>query len=70
MKSKVTEQGVTIPKEWFDGADEVEIRREDGVIVLVPLGAADPIWNLGRAPVADEIPDASTNLDKYLYGDP
>jgi hypothetical protein len=30
--------------------------------------ADDPIFNIGRGPVACGISDASENLDKYLYG--
>ncbi|UBF25036.1 hypothetical protein K9N68_25870 [Kovacikia minuta CCNUW1] len=36
MKVKVTEQGITIPKEFFEGVEEVEIRRENNWIVMVP----------------------------------
>ncbi len=36
MKVKVTEQGITIPKEFFEGVEEVEIRQENGWVVMVP----------------------------------
>lgn len=36
MKLKVTEQGVTIPKEFFAGIEEVEVCQENGCLVMVP----------------------------------
>ncbi|HAZ50097.1 MAG TPA: toxin-antitoxin (TA) system antitoxin [Cyanobacteria bacterium UBA11369] len=36
MKLKVTEQGVTIPREFFEGIEEVEVRRENSWIVMTP----------------------------------
>ena len=33
-----------------------------------PIRRDDPIFNIGRDPVACGISDASENLDKYLYG--
>ena len=43
--------------------------------LLESLGTADdsaddddPIWGLGSAPVSCNAPDASVELDKYLYG--
>ena len=33
-----------------------------------PLRRDDPIFDIGREPVACGVPDASENLDKYLYG--
>lgn len=78
MKVKVTEQGLTIPKEWLEGIQEVEVRIENHQIVLVPTVVIppraiptvepDPIWQLGSHPIALEIPDASEKHDKYLYG--
>jgi hypothetical protein len=54
MKVKVTEQGLTIPKEWLEGIQEVEVRIENHQIVLVPTVVIpprevptvepDPIW--------------------------
>ena len=37
IKKKVTEQGVLIPLAFLEGVDEVEIRREDNVIVVSPV---------------------------------
>lgn len=36
MKLKVTEKGVTIPKEFFTGVEEVEVRQENGCLMMVP----------------------------------
>jgi hypothetical protein len=68
MVVKVTEDGVMIPKKLLNGAEEVEIRRERNLILVIPKGEADPIFKLGTDPVACNLPDASENLDKYLYG--
>jgi hypothetical protein len=67
MKTKVTEQGVMVPKRFLKGIKEVEIRKNDGVILVVPV-AEDPILALGSQPIADEITDASRHHDRYLYG--
>ncbi len=68
MKAKVTKRGVVIPKELLEGVDEVEIRKEDGVILVVPIVGEDPIWGLGKNPVKGGLPDASENHDRYIYG--
>ena len=78
----VTDEGVVIPKVWFGDATEVEVRLENGQLVVVPVESSqekkkiepyspeDPIWSLGKNPITiDSIDDASTNLDKYLYDD-
>jgi len=67
MKTKVTEQGVRVPKRFLRGIKEVEIRKDDGVILVVPV-TEDPILALGSQPIADEITDASQHHDRYLYG--
>jgi hypothetical protein len=66
MKTKVTEQGVVVPKKFLKGVKEVEIRKDDGVILVVPV-SEDPILALGSQPIADEITDASQHHDRYLY---
>jgi virulence-associated protein VagC len=38
MLTKVTEEGVIIPKELLEGVTEVDIRKQDGIIVVVPTG--------------------------------
>lgn len=47
MKLKVTEQGVTIPKEFFEGIEEVEIRQENGCLVMVPTQSLQKARVLG-----------------------
>jgi hypothetical protein len=69
MRTKVSEQGVVIPKELLEGITEVDIRKQNGLIVVIPVGKEDPLYDIGRNPVKLGIPDASENLDKYIYGD-
>ena len=68
MRSKVTDQGVTLPKHWFQGVSEVEIQREEHRVVVVPVPGDDPIANLGKNPINLEVDDAAANHDRYLYG--
>ena len=67
MKARVTEDGVVIPKRFLKGVKEVEIRREGNVVVVFPKRKADSIFKLGSNPVPCNTPDASENLDKYIY---
>lgn len=54
-------------------AREVEIREENGRIVIVPLqetkqaAEEDPLLGLGEKPVPCGRPDASENHDTHLY---
>ena len=68
MKIKVTSKGVLIPKEFLDGVDEVEIRRDNGLILVIPVTKRDPIFDLGSDPVDIGLADASIHADKYIYG--
>ena len=68
MKVKVTEKGVLIPPKFLKGVKEVDVRRQNGLIVVVPVGAKDPIFDIGKNPVNLGIKDASLNHDKYIYG--
>ena len=67
MKAKVTEDGVVIPKKFLRGAKEVEIRQEGNVVVVFPKRQEDSIFKLGSNPVPCNTPDASEDLDKYIY---
>ena len=69
MRTKVSEQGLVIPKELLEGITEVGIRKQNGLIFVMPVGKEDPLYDIGRNPVKLGIPDASENLDKYIYGD-
>ncbi len=68
MKTEVTEQGITIPKQFLGDAKEVEIRREKNYILVIPLAGEDPILRFGKNPVSDDVTDASENHDEYIYG--
>ena len=78
MKVKVGTHGVTVPKEMLGNADTVEVREENGRVVLEPVRdtdevrseskGEDPILGLGRNPVSCGAPDASENHDQHLYG--
>lgn len=68
MKTKVTETGVVIPKEFFEGIEEVEIRKADNLVLVTPTTKKDPILGLGQNPVECGVRDASEHHDKYLYG--
>jgi len=68
MRSKVTDQGVTLPKDWFQGVAEVEIQREEHRVVVVPVHGDDPITSLGKNPINLDVDDAAANHDRYLYG--
>ena len=67
MKMKVTKKGLVIPKHWLEGIDEVEIRKEQNMILILPVSANDPILQLGTQPVVGDVSDASVNHDHYLY---
>ena len=67
MRTKVAEHGVLVPKSLLEGIEEVEIRRAQNVIILVPVSAADPIFDLGKQPITVDVDDASINHDRYLY---
>jgi virulence-associated protein VagC len=68
MKAKVTKRGLVIPKEMLADAEQVEIRKEDQTIVILPIIKDDPILDLGKRPVECGVPDASEHHDRYLYG--
>ena len=67
MRTKVTENGVLIPKMWLEGIDEVDIHKEQNMIIIVPVPVDDPILDLGKQPIFLDVEDASLNHDRYLY---
>ncbi len=67
MKVKVTNEGVVIPKTYLEGVEEVEIKKENGLIMVIPITDNDPIFELGKNPVECGIPNASEQHDKYIY---
>lgn len=83
MRTKITEDGLLIPREIAEhlGSEEAEISEQpDGRLLIVPAGkrvgnssdkevnGEDPILSLGEDPVEDEVTDASVNHDRYIYG--
>ena len=67
MRTKVTENGVLIPKEWLEGIDEVDIQKTQNMTIVLPVQADDPILDLGKQPIRLDVEDASLNHDRYLY---
>lgn len=67
MKTKVSDQGVLLPKKFLVGVEEVEIRREDHGVVVTPITQDDPILLLGTQPIENDIADGSSNHDRYIY---
>jgi virulence-associated protein VagC len=68
MKIKVTEQGALIPKDFLVGVKEVEVRRENNLLIISPtIEEEDPTWDLGEDPIYFEVADDSENYGAYLY---
>lgn len=67
MKIEVTEKGLIIPKSLLEGVKEVDVRKEQDCIVVIPVPLDDPIFRIGKNPVEGGVSDASVNLDHYLY---
>lgn len=67
MRTEVTDQGLLIPKRFLEGIKEVEIRKENGIILVVPFPPNDPILQLGQDPIDDDVTDASVEHDRYIY---
>jgi len=67
MRTEVTDQGLLVPKRFLEGIKEVEIRRENGVILIIPVPSEDPILKLGQDPIDDDVSDASEEHDRYIY---
>ena len=67
MTTKVTEQGLLVPKDLLLNVDEVEIRKEHDIIIIIPAMTKDPIFELGQQPVTADVDDASVKHDIYLH---
>ena len=68
MKADVTDKGVLIPKELLDDqVKQVEIHMDKGRIIVIPIEATDPVFNLGKDSIDLDVTDASEQHDKYLY---
>jgi virulence-associated protein VagC len=71
MKAAVRKAGVLVPKRFLNGATTVDIRRERGRVVILPLrGRQDPIRQLGRRPVRCGVSNGAVDHDAYLYDAP
>lgn len=79
MKLTVGRHGVTVPKHMLGDGEEVDVRDENGRIVLEPISQSDEpfqaddqtedsILGLGEDPVSCGASDASEHHDRYLYG--
>jgi hypothetical protein len=68
MRVVVTEQGVLIPQNWLPDVREVDIQKDDDVILVKPSPVRDPIQGLGADPVECGSADGSEHHDQYLYG--
>lgn len=55
-----------IPKQFLEGIQEVEIRQQNVLLLIVPILNDDPILQLGSEPILDNVDDASINHDRYL----
>lgn len=67
MKANVAGKRIANPKKLLRDADEPEIDETKKGILDGPRLARDPIFELGSNPVRCKTPDASGDLDKYLY---
>lgn len=56
-----------IPKTLLEDATEVDIRKESGRVVVFPVPKDDPIFRIGKNPLAGGVTDASVEHDKYIY---
>lgn len=69
MKAEVRKEGLLIPKRMLKGVKAVEIRKEQGRIVVLPIPASDdPIFGLGSNPGHSGRSDLSEQHDDDLYG--
>jgi len=66
-KVPVADDGLLIPKQLLAGVQEVEIRKDQHAIFIVPLKFEDPILQLGAYPIMGEVTDAAEHHDRYLY---
>ncbi len=66
IKAKASGKGVVIPLKLLEGVKEVETRKENGLIVVIPTIKNDLILGMGKHPVMCGVSDASENHDQYL----
>jgi virulence-associated protein VagC len=64
----VTEAGVLIPRDLLPhGIAAVEIRRENGLIIIAPVRDERDPFEMGSKAETCGLSDASANHDRYLY---
>ncbi len=68
MRIAVTEQGVLISREWLPDVREVDIQKDDDLIIVKPSLSRDPIQGLRVHPVECGSKDGSEHHDHSLYG--
>lgn len=64
MKAKVTKEGVLIPVNLLEGVKEVEIRKEDGLILVVPQKDDAALQTVGCT-----VEGSSENDDAYVLAE-
>lgn len=69
MRVKVNQQGALIPKELLSNVAEVDIRRDQDVLIVIPIFSNDPLFEFGTQPILSDVNDASVAHDRYLYGE-
>jgi len=67
MRAKINDKGLLIPKRFFKGFKEAEIKKENGLILVIPINSKDPVYELGKKPISSNVKDGSTKHDKYIY---
>ena len=68
MDAVVSAQGVTVPKRMLRGVTRVLIQKKQGVIVITPQEASDPLLSLGSAPSRQSLSHGAKKHDEYIYG--
>jgi hypothetical protein len=66
MKTRATNEGLLIPKEFLGGHEEFDIVQEENQIRIVPIQTEDSILGLGSNPVDVGETDVSVRHDDYL----
>jgi virulence-associated protein VagC len=55
MNLSVTEDGVLIPKQWLQDVDEVEVLRENHLIVIIPQNTPKSTVQLNKQVLNDSV---------------
>jgi hypothetical protein len=64
MTLKITKEQLLILKALLNDCGEVEVKRENGRVMIVPKNQSNPTWELGGHPVNFGVKEASVNLDE------